>query len=406
MLTADLVRVTRRQGELKPTWIRPRDPALVALAEELLGLYRSMEGAARSELEEAVSLLVPPGRAGLIGRGLTKLIDDRATWDTEAPAPPARVREKVFSLAAERHPVVPQPWAPGQTDRAQVLELAARALDISVPALEASLYADLREEQRLLGFREMEPQALLDRYNLALPQALVLRARQMRVATGPLDPGRLRQFFRHLKFFQLMHRAERLPDGGWSFCIDGPVSVIQQTQRYGLQLANLLGTLPLLSKWSMEAEVTWGRDRTPGMLRLDERSPLRSPWKASGTWQSAEEKLLLERLVEPVRGWRAERASDVLPLGPRDVLVPDLRLVHAPSGREVWVEIVGFWRSGWLEARREALVRHGPPNLVLCLSRRLAVEEKLAALEGLQVVDFAEVISIPKLLAAAEGCAG
>lgn len=405
MLTADLVRVTRRKGALKPTWVKSNDSDVLELAADIIGAYEAMLDARRVEVEEALTALIQPGRAGLLGRGLAKLVDDRATWDTKSAAPPVKVREAVFAAAARCHPVVPNPWSEQQTSRDEVLGEVAAELGLSVTEVEESLYADLRQEQRLLGLREITPERLIERYNLALPQALLLRARELQLEVAGATPGQLRQLFRHLKFFQLMHRARRGHDGSWSLVIDGPASVVLQTQRYGMQLANLLGTLPLLPRWSMVAAVEWGKDRRPGELHLDQRSPLRSPWRSTGTWQSAEEKLLLERLKEPVRGWRLERASEIIPLAHSDVLVPDLVLIHDKTGRRAWVEIVGFWRKAWLEARHRALLDHGPKNLVLCVSRRLATAKDAAGLDGMQVVEFAEVISVPRLIAAAEACA-
>jgi hypothetical protein len=262
------------------------------------------------------------------------------------------------------------------------------------------MYSDLKAEHRLTEFRTIDPRALLERYNLALAQGLLFRATSMTIEVVARTPSRLRQLFRWLKFHQLMHRAER-SEKGWSIVIDGPLSLFDQSQRYGLQMAKFLPALLLIKDWTMRAEVRW-RDRSEILsFELAPADGLVTHLKSRGTAVSREEKLLTKRIDEKT-DWKVSRRAQVVDLGGRDVLVPDFSLV-APDGRRAHVEIIGFWRRSYLERRLEVLARFGPPNLVLCVSRRLATE-KSAELGELsdRVVDFAEVISLPRVLKVVE----
>src|SRR5690606_28242892 len=126
-----------------------------------------------------------------------------------------------------------------------------------VEQVEEALYADLKAEQRLVEVDLPEPRALLERYDLALAQAVLLRARQAVITMEGADPKRVRQLFRIVKFHRLMHRAERV-EGGLRIVLDGPLSLFRQTQRYGLQMALVLPSLAHAERWRLEADVAWG----------------------------------------------------------------------------------------------------------------------------------------------------
>ncbi|MEK6237262.1 MAG: DUF790 family protein, partial [Planctomycetales bacterium] len=49
---------------------------------------------------------------------------------------------------------------------------------------------------------------------------------------------------------------------------------------------------------------------------------------------------------------------------------------HEPTGRKIYMEVFGFWRKGAIQSRLEALRRHGPQDLILAVSKELAVEPK------------------------------
>lgn len=404
MLTADLVRVATRKGELKPRYVDPSDEALQRRAEVLVRLYREAEGGTRAELDDRLDDLVGADTAFAITRGLAKLCDDRATWETVAPLDPVELRQRVFEEAARQHPVATRRSTRHPVTRGDVLATVAEQLGVDAAEVERALYADLKAEQRLTAWRPLDGAALLHRYNVALAQGVLLRAHELRLRVAARAPKRVRLLFRALKFHQLMHRAER--DGSdWRIVVDGPMSLFQQSQRYGVQLANLVPSLLHLEKWELEAEVDWHKTGEAQRFVLSPDDGLVSHTKARGTWRSREEQQLVERLDGHKSGWRAERRAVLLDLDGRGVVVPDLVLVHAETGREAYLDIVGFWRRGYLERRASLIAAHGPPNLVLCVSRRLVAGDKGSAVAGVPTVEFAEVISIPKLVKAAESVA-
>ena len=400
MLTAELVRFTRRRGQILPRFVPPRDPALLALASDMIATVEAHVGATRAELEEALACWIPAGQAGRVEQGLAKLLDKRCAWSTAAPVDPVALRETLFDLAANHHPVAPDPSAQG-TPRAQLIEEAARRHGLTSLETEEALYADLKSAQRLTSFRTLSDTRLVERYNLALAQTLLLRAASMEVLVRETQAPVLRQLFRWLKFFQLMHRSHHSAEG-LRVRIDGPSSILQQSQRYGVALGSFVALLPHLQRWELRAEIRWSPDRSPDLLRLDERSGLKPGWRLTGTWQSDAERMLREQLARTESPWQPCDESVLIPLQGGEVLVPDVTLVHRLDGRRVHLDIVGFWRRGWLESRWQSLQQAHIQGWILCLSRQLATERVDTTDCPTPLLTFASVIPLKQLLALVE----
>jgi predicted nuclease of restriction endonuclease-like RecB superfamily len=389
MLTGDLIRVRIQKGELVPGYIDPASPRLLERAEELLALFREGVGRRRVELDEEVDTIVGDGVDHKLTRGLVKVLIDRSEFDVSAPVPPAQIREKVFKLAAARGPLGAHVVEGGRPTTADIWREAGADLGVDPGALEASLYADHADQQVLTAVDVPSPEWLLHRYNVALVQALLLKATELRVELRRPEPARTRALLRSVKFHQLIF--DLLPKAdGYDLVLDGPASLFSQTTRYGFALAKFFPSLLLAPAWEATAKVDW---RGPRQLRLNASAGLRSHYQDRGVWESRESVWFEERFRALDSGWTLDR--EVLPLdqGGEGAAVPDFRF--RKDGRTAWLEILGFWRKGSVARRVALLRRHGPPNLVLAVSRRLAAEE--GDLPD-AVVPFAEVIPAREVL--------
>ena len=152
-------------------------------------------------------------------RGLAKVLEDRAEFEVVADIPPEQVREKVFTAAAEYRKSL-RPAGRDRTrsrrsgparapfHRDEVLSAVAGELNIEPEPMLKALFADLRDENRLLRFEDITAQRLIDRYNVALAQAVLLRSVLVRAEVRNEKPARYRQLFRRLKFHRLLYRVE------------------------------------------------------------------------------------------------------------------------------------------------------------------------------------------------------
>lgn len=407
MLTTDLVRAQVRAGVLHPRWIEPDKASLLEDAAELVARFSAHLGKSAGELDEAVQDFAALRTDVILVKGLAKLLWDRATVGTielkDAQGQvitPSALREHVFRAAGARWPVRPG-GGPVHAAREAILAEAATSLGLTPEQIELSLYADRGDEQRVLALEPITPGALLQGYNLALAQACLLKARELRVEVGPLEPKRARALFRELKFRRLLFRAETLDEGRYRLVLDGPLSLFKQTSRYGLSLALFLPALVRCERWSLEADLTWTKGQAREVvLRLDQGSPLTATGRDTGTWTSAEEDHFIKAFAALDTPWSLSPAARVIDLDGRDVLVPDYALTH-PDGREALLELVFAWRRDTFMKRVALLAAAGPGNLVIALHDKGGLDDHTLP-DTLTAYRFKGVINPKKVIELAE----
>ena len=378
MLTADLVQVSIRRGEVHPKYIRPDDAENLELAAALIRIFEGHAGKPRHELSSELEQLSGTGTAFIFHRGLAKLLLDRCEFETDASIEPAELRRCVFEKAAATYRQDDTTF-----DRGRVIEQAGRELEISPDQFDRNLYADLKDEQILQEFNKCSAEWLLLRYNVALAQAVVLRAIRLEVQLRGQAPARYREIFRKIKFFQLLHQIEGTASTGYHLVLDGPLSLFKSSQRYGLQMASFLPTLLHCDDWTLEASLLWGKQRKEMTFRLSPRAGLRPHTRLTGQWQPGEMAWLLEQFPKLGSEWDISSDAECIDLGGKGVLVPDYAFRHRPSGRTVFMEVFGFWRRGAIASRLGLLREHGPENLILAVSKELHTgDEDLQGLPG------------------------
>jgi predicted nuclease of restriction endonuclease-like RecB superfamily len=347
----------------------------LALAAELIALFRAAQGQTRGVLEAELQVLEGDHTDYRLKRGLAHLLASAfSTFEGCSPLEPAALRRRVFAVSA---PSVPSPQQSLATLTA-VADILGRELarDISPAQVRAWLYADLPEAHVLTRFDEPTPEGLLQRYNLAQAQGVLYRASQVVLTAHRNDPGEYKLLFRYLKLFGLMAYIEGDADHGFTLTIDGPASLFTPSPRYGLALAKLLPALLHVTRWSLTATLVPRRRSmsTPQGVRftLDAGCGLVSHYPPGKPHDSILEQAFAERWAQTPTAWRLEREVDLIPL-PGSVMVPDFRLVH-PDGRSVLLEIVGYWRPEYLRKKFAQVRRAGREDLILAISERLNLE--------------------------------
>jgi predicted nuclease of restriction endonuclease-like RecB superfamily len=404
MLTGDLVRVRTSKERVVPVYIDRNVRRWLEAAESLLLLFREGIGMTRGEIESGINeLFGGGGKATQVYRGLAKVLEDRAEFEVVADVAPEVIREKVFTAAAihrrELRMAAPIRGPRPGFDRDRVLKAVAAELTLEPKAVAAALFADLRDENRMLSFKDIQAQWLIDRYNVGLAQAVLLRSVQVKVEVRHERPARYRQLFRRLKFHRLLYRVEGTMRDGYVFHIDGPLSLFTATTKYGLQVALFLPALLHCSDFRLEAELRWGPRREPRSFLLESRDGLVTHERDAGTYVPAEVTAFVERFRQVAPAWELSECTDLIELGRQGVWVPDYRVVHRTTGTDVFVEVVGFWKRSSLERLTRLLPKYGPPRFVLAISERLKVDEEVAADLTGPILRFKEIPSATELLA-------
>ncbi|HEX8355563.1 MAG TPA: DUF790 family protein [Pyrinomonadaceae bacterium] len=358
MLTADLAMSWQRGDQIRPRYIDADDEEYLRAAEDLTALFASHGGRSRASLEESLQEYVGTGTDYRILRGLIKLLTDRCEFETSSPAEPAEIRRALFLKARERHPVA-SPEA-----RAELVAEAARELACEPSALTEALYADLPENQRLASFEPVTPPALLDLYNVAQAQALLYRSVEMRLWLEPQAPEGFRELFGSIKAYRLIHTVRGNSREGYEVRLDGPASIFQRSQKYGIQMAVFLPALLLCKGWRMRAEIQSRQSRVVYFELTSEQTLLRSHYPEITAYENPVTDRLAAAWSRAGTLWELEPSSEVLDLGD-SAFIPDFVLRHAETGARVFLEVLGFWTPEHLRERLLEFDHAGVRNFIL-----------------------------------------
>jgi predicted nuclease of restriction endonuclease-like RecB superfamily len=352
MLQDRLLSFRRLEGDrVVPTWLTSRDEVwLRVLVDEAEAFAGRSADAADERVRDAV---IPIAR--LHGAGARAVLGvwciERRRWKKRVASnvPPERIRRTVFGLAVNR-------------SRPEALEEASRELGLAPAEIEGSLFAD-REGARVLVLPSdpPTPAELVERYNLALAQALLMRSFEI-VAEVRANARRVVGF---AKLHGLMATFESL-DEGTKVTLSGPLALFHETMKYGRALAGFLPALAVTPAWSLSAQILLGGRRHE--LALDATAPLPRTHALPASSDSAVERRLAVDLRRLASGWELAREDTVVRVGSR-LFYPDFTLVSA-RGR-VLVEIVGYWTPQYLASKAEALRAVKVP-MVVCVDERHA----------------------------------
>ncbi len=367
MLTGNLVRVRHARSRLIPIWIDVNDAQWLTVAEQLLGLFRLAGRCTRGELEEEIVAAVGDNPTQLVHQGLAKLLEDRCDFDVESGHPPDELREVVFRTAAAQRMA-------GAFDRQAVLEQTASQLGLTPEQIDSGLYADLKIEQRLLAFKDCTAAQLLHRYNVALAQAILLRSTGITVSISGETPARYRQLFRAIKFHRLMCEIRNGGRDSYILQIDGPLSLFSATQKYGVQLANFLPSLLQCKKFELKAAVRWGVDRKEKEFILSSSDGLQSHLADYGDYVPKELSLFADAFRKQVSGWEISSEASLLTLG-AGFWTPDFVLTHRRKKKQVYLEILGFWRRTDAEKLYQRLRQDLGESFLLAVSEQFNIDE-------------------------------
>ena len=394
MLTADHVRTRRRNHELSITPIRPSDEAiLLDVASKLIIIFERSVGKKRDELNDELSDIIVQPRLLKVFEGFKKLLFDRSQFESPEGITPSELRTLVFSTASKMRAQLEE----GERfERQNALIAAAAELDIDFLKLNDVLFADLKGEQRLTQFTKLNPQLLMEEYQLGQEQAVLLKASQLCVRVKCTSPSTYRYLFRQLKFRRLLFEIEPIyhkhgehlvpsvfddvgePDE-YEIKISGPHNLFKSSTKYGLQLALVLPILRICDSWRLSAQVHWGKERLPLDFYLDHQSSAQVS-KANLTEDvnlPEELESMLTQLKKHKTLWRARRSSKILHLSGVGVCIPDLIFSHPDRKDRIYLEVMGYWsrEAVW---RRVELVQAGlPEHMIFAVSNRLRVSEKV-----------------------------
>ncbi|MBI2375024.1 MAG: DUF790 family protein [Deltaproteobacteria bacterium] len=367
MLTRELVIARRRNGRVRPAYISVSSAELLGVAARMIAAAEASIGEPVGALEEQLEEEVKSSPNARVSRGLSKLLTDRLTIE-EVGGEAEELRKETFERAAAVF---------RSLDRESSIESYRKKLEESLgslDALEPRLYADLPEERRVLQFDPLDPDVLLERYNLALVQGLLINARRVDLEIIAPDVRRVRKVLRWLKFNRLVADVSKT-DRGFSLGIEGPAAIFEMSKKYGLALATFALAVPLLDEFRLDADIDDLRGRAH--LTVTEADGLASPL-AGAPGHIPEEVLIFASALREA-GLEVDEEPEPRHVGAAGMSVPDLAVRPSSGAPFVAIELFHRWHRGLLARRLDQLAERPDPTFVVGIERSLLKDPALEA---------------------------
>jgi predicted nuclease of restriction endonuclease-like RecB superfamily len=375
LLTVDLVRARKKAGRIQAAYLRGDAASrLLPVAQFYLDTHLQMIGERRDDIDAVLATREVEARDRVAALGLRKVVEDRCEYEVAPGAEPEALRREVFWAAAKAHRALD---VRADFDREAVLAEVAGRLGTTREAIEAGLYADLRGSEVLKSVEALTPEAAIERYNLGLAQAVLLRALRVTVRVEGESAARMRRLFRAARFHQLLHVVKGDPEAGYTIELDGPFSLFESVQRYGLKLALFLPSVLSFRTFVVRADVLWGRERTPNVFEIRPEDEL-VPSAADTVDDATEIDTFCAAFARLESEWTLKRSERIFALPGEVVCVPDLVFENRETGEEVYLELFGFWSRAAVWQRVELLrKRTFPARILLAVGKQLRVSEEV-----------------------------
>ncbi|EMA29472.1 DUF790 family protein [Haloarcula japonica] len=398
MLTKDLLRVSRVGGY----HLQFADADAERLAARVLGIYQGHVGQSRETLETALADLEREADDFKLVRGLAKLVEREATFETQAPIDPVRARRRVFEAAADIGVV-------SEAERGRALSEAAAHFGTDAEELAAALYAD-RESRQILTDVDSRwgPAELRTQYNLSLAQTALFDATEVRVRSS--DPKGLISAVKRLRLMYEIRRTE----GGREVVVTGPDALFSNTRRYGTRFARLLRTVATASEWELTATIDdRGTERELTLSDSDLSVPGVEP-VAEVSYDSGVEADFAGRFGTLDLGWDLIREPEPLAAG-EHVVIPDFAFEWRPSADtgvrdterrvadsdepshdapfRVFFEIMGFWTPEYVAKKLARLDALEDVEMLVAVDESLGVGEEIEATDN-RAIPYAGTVSV------------
>jgi len=331
------------------------------LAKAVIMAFKSSVGQSYDNLQEKLRHLETAKNYRKV-RGFAKLIERECVFEIPTELNPIEVRRFLFERG----------YVTSEFERLKVLQEAAEHFGVSIEEIEKAVFADRDEERVLRAVPNINPEELIKRYNLSLLQTLMFNALRMSFKVS----SNYQAIFRKIKWLGLMYELY-----GDSVDITGPASVLKLTRKYGTSMAKLIPEIVKAKEWWIRAEIL---DEYAKRVYIFELSNLDNV-PLSKIEERVEYDSSLERQfsakIKFLLGAEVVREPGILKAG-KYAYIPDF-LVRK-NGKEVYVEIAGFWTEEYLKSKLEKISKLNVPMLIIVNDELLA--GKLKRIQGKNVV--------------------
>lgn len=365
MLTKDLIRYRVAGDNLVPFWLGRSDRNL-NVCVRLLEAWHKALGRRRADVADDLALAIGADIPAPLAKGLVRCMEQSATWSD--PESQETFRAQAFDTAAK---CLQTPEKNNLTH----LERVAKECTLDAETLAQRLYCDLPEDQILSSVGITSAEVLIDAYNLGLAQGLLLGALSLNISLPSIGPAERRRILKALRFLRLLAIPTNRGDI-FSIEVTGPLSIVEQQSRYGMQFAQLLPHLAANKRWRLTTRLRPPRRECESViLRLSDQDPLRCHSRYTA-FVPPEIASLGEKIAKQQPDWRCDPDPEPILLPGGDIIVPDLGLEI--EGKIFFVELFHPWHAAALTRRLDQRNKGLLPGFLFGISHKLPIPDAFA----------------------------
>ncbi|MEZ4741467.1 MAG: DUF790 family protein [Bdellovibrionota bacterium] len=374
MLTKDLIKCKVRSNKIHPQFVN-KDENLTTLARNLLGFLDEISNIStpanktRKEIEKALldnfDISIP------IFPGLKKILFDHCVWQEDDE----NIQDKRWQWLLEAQ------MLRGRLNFASPIsyqKAISEHFDKDFTQIRDIIYSDLPENKLLASAPQIDPLDLINRYNVALVQGLLLKAFTLKIKLKNLTTIQKRNFFRAIKFHQLMvniSETDHLQQDAIQITIDGPMHLFKNAGSYGDKFANFFPHILHLSNWELIAELEWKRKKV--ILSLSEKNNLTSHYKEKSGFIPEEFNYFIESFNKSCSYWQAKIGESFINIGSQSYCFPDIEFFGI-NKEKLAFELFHKWHKGQLLHRLKSLQKHSEHTMIIGVCRSISKQKEIA----------------------------
>jgi len=395
------VRISSKLNQIRPVFYDSQEKNQLLLVVKLVKMFEQMdtEGVSKAKLDENILEIEAKYTDYKLVRGICHLLEQRCVYALPGRTFPhggnnnamnaINLRRKIFEESSRNG------YPATEDERKQILQKFATESDLTTDELEIAMWADLDKNKYLKNFESLSPLQLISWYNISILQSLLLNCVKLEFSVyGGFSWKKILRKIKQLGLMYFLFHENNLEsesnkqtrnqemvfnskkDKRVICTVEGPLSIVRLTDKYGTAMAKLIPLIIFTDIWSIDAIIlrksisgvrkTYrfqisNKDKDLPLFDASKVQPQSESNMDSGSiyknaidnFDSIVEKKFMDKFLKFSIGWNLIREPDPLILSNGKAFIPDF--VFEKYGIKVYLEIVGFWTSEYLKRKLEKI---------------------------------------------------
>jgi predicted nuclease of restriction endonuclease-like RecB superfamily len=395
------VRISSKLNQIRPIFYDSQEKNQLLLVVKLVKMFEQMgtEGVSKAKLDENILEIEAKYTDYKLVRGICHLLEQRCVYALPGRTFPhggnnnamnaINLRRKIFEESSRNG------YPATEDERKQILQKFATESNLTTDELEIAIWADLDKNKYLKNFESLSPLQLISWYNISILQSLLLNCIKLEFSVyGGFSWKKILRKIKQLGLMYFLFQENYLEsesnkqtrnqemifnskkDKRVICTVEGPLSIVRLTDKYGTAMAKLIPLIIFTDIWSIDAIIlrksisgvrkTYrfqisNKDKDLPLFDASKVQPQSESNMDSGSiyknaidnFDSIVEKKFMDKFLKFSIGWNLIREPDPLILSNGKAFIPDF--VFEKYGIKVYLEIVGFWTSEYLKRKFEKI---------------------------------------------------